>query len=92
MASVNKVIILGHLGRDPEMRYSADGKAIANFSVATTTAWKDKNSGEKKEETEWHRCAAFGRTAEVVGEYLVKGSAVYCEGRLKTRKWEKDGI
>ncbi len=88
MASVNKVIIVGNLGRDPEVRYSPDGAAIANISVATTSQWKDKNTGEKREETEWHRVSFFGRLAEVVGEYLKKGSAVYIEGRLRTRKWQ----
>jgi single-strand DNA-binding protein len=92
MASVNKVIIVGNLGRDPEVKYMADGTAICNLSVATTYAWKDKASGEKKEETEWHRVTLRARLAEVAGEYLKKGSAVYIEGRLRTRKWEKDGV
>jgi len=92
MASVNKVILVGNLGRDPETRYSPDGAAITNVSVATTSQWKDKNTGEKKEETEWHRVAFFGRLAEIAGEYLKKGSQVYVEGRLRTRKWQdKDG-
>lgn len=91
MASVNKVILVGHLGRDPEVRYTEDDKAIANISVATSESWKDK-SGEKQEKTEWHRVAFFGKLADVVGQYLVKGSQVYVEGRLQTRKWQdKDG-
>ncbi|MBU6468592.1 MAG: single-stranded DNA-binding protein [Betaproteobacteria bacterium] len=91
MASVNKVILVGNLGRDPEVRYSSEGAAIANISVATTDVWKDK-SGEKQEKTEWHRVAFFGRLAEIAGEYLKKGSQVYLEGRLQTRKWQdKDG-
>jgi len=92
MASVNKVILIGNLGRDPETRYSPDGAAITNVSVATTSQWKDKNTGEKREETEWHRVAFFGRLAEIAGEYLKKGSSVYIEGKLRTRKWQdKDG-
>ena len=91
MASVNKVIIIGNLGRDPETRYMPDGGAITNISVATTDTWKDKN-GEKQEKTEWHRVAFFGKLAEIAGEYLKKGSQVYVEGRLQTRKWQdKDG-
>jgi single-strand DNA-binding protein len=91
MASVNKVIIIGNLGRDPETRYMPDGGAITNISVATTDTWKDKN-GEKQEKTEWHRVAFFGKLAEIAGEYLKKGSQVYVEGRLQTREWEKDGV
>jgi single-strand DNA-binding protein len=91
MASVNKVIIIGNLGRDPETRYMPEGGAITNISVATTETWKDKN-GEKQEKTEWHRVAFFGKLAEIAGEYLKKGSQVYVEGRLQTRKWQdKDG-
>ena len=91
MASVNKVITLGHLGRDPEMRYSEDGKAIANFSLATSESFKDKD-GNKQERTEWHRVVLFGRIAEIAGEYLRKGSMAYVEGRLQTRKWtDKEG-
>lgn len=91
MASVNKVILVGNLGRDPEVRYMPDGAAIANISVATTDTWKDKN-GERQERTEWHRVAFFGKLAEIVGEYLKKGSQVYVEGRLQTRKWQdKEG-
>lgn len=92
MASVNKVILVGNLGRDPETRYTADGSAVTNISVATTSTWKDKTSGEKREETEWHRVTFFGRLAEIAGEYLRKGAPVYIEGRLKTRKWQdKEG-
>lgn len=91
MASVNKVILIGNLGRDPETRFLPSGSAVANISVATTDTWKDKTSGEKKEATEWHRVVFFGRLAEIVGEYLKKGSQVYVEGRLQTRKYEKDG-
>lgn len=93
MASLNKVMIIGNLGRDPEVRYTPDGAAIANLSLATTSQWKDKNTGEKKEETEWHRVVFYGRLAEIVGEYAKKGRPLYVEGRLKTRKWtDKDGI
>lgn len=93
MASVNKVILLGNLGRDPEVRYSADGAAVCNIAVATTSSWKDKNSGEKREETEWHKVVFYGRLAEIAGEYLKKGRPVYVEGRLKTRKWQnKEGV
>ncbi len=93
MASVNKVIILGNLGRDPEVRYLPSGSAICNIAVATSRQWKDKTSGERQEETEWHRITFFDRLAEVAGEYLKKGSSVYVEGRLKTRKYtDKDGV
>ena len=92
MASVNKVIIVGNLGADPETRFLPSGEAVANIRVATTETWKDKQSGEKKEATEWHRIAFFGRLAEIAGEYLKKGSQVYVEGSLRTRKWQdKDG-
>lgn len=91
MASVNKVIVVGNLGRDPEVRYSPDGGAVANVSIATTEHWKDK-AGDAQEKTEWHRVVFFGKLAEIVGEYLKKGSQVYVEGRLQTRKWQdKDG-
>ena len=93
MASVNKVILIGNLGRDPEVRYTPNGSAVCNVSLATTRNWKDKNSGEKMEETEWHRVVFFDRLAEIAGEYLKKGRPVYVEGRLKTRKWtDKDGV
>lgn len=88
MASVNKVILVGNLGRDPEVRYSADGAAVCNVSLATTSQWKDKNSGERREEVEWHRVVFYNRLAEIAGEYLRKGRSVYVEGRLKTRKWQ----
>ncbi len=91
MASVNKVILVGNLGKDPEVRYAPSGDAIANVTLATTENWKDKN-GEKQEKTEWHRVSFFGKTAEVVGQYLKKGSQVYVEGRIQTRKWtDKEG-
>ena len=88
MASVNKVLIIGRLGRDPDMRYSPDGAAICNLSVATTLQWTDKASGERREDTEWHRVTLYHRLAEIAGEYLRKGREVYIEGRLKTRKWQ----
>lgn len=92
MASVNKAIVLGNIGRDPEVRYSASGSAVCNLSIATTRKWKSKD-GEAQEETEWHRVVLYDRLADVADEYLGKGSAVYVEGRLKTRKWQdKDGI
>jgi len=93
MASVNKVIIVGNLGRDPEMRTFPSGDRVANVTIATTDRWKDKTSGEMKEATEWHRVVFNGRLAEIAGEYLRKGSQVYVEGSLRTRKWtDKDGI
>ncbi len=89
---VNKVILVGNLGNDPDMRYTAGGAAVANISIATAESWKDKNTGEQQERTEWHRVVFFGRLAEIVGEYLRKGSQVYVEGRLQTRKWtNKEG-
>jgi single-strand DNA-binding protein len=92
MASVNKVILVGNLGADPETKYLPSGDAVANIRLATTDRWKDKASGEMKEATEWHRIAFFGRLAQIVGEYLKKGSQVYVEGRIRTRKWQdKDG-
>jgi single-strand DNA-binding protein len=93
MASVNKVILIGNLGKDPEVRYAPSGSAICNLAIATSRQWKDKTSGERQEETEWHRVALFDRMAEVAGEYLKKGKSVYIEGRLKTRKWtDKEGV
>ena len=93
MASVNKVIIVGNLGKDPEIRYLPSGSAICNIAVATSRQWKDKTSGERQEETEWHRITFFDRLAEIAGEYLKKGKSVYVEGRLKTRKYtDKDGV
>lgn len=92
MASVNKVILLGNVGRDPEMRYTPSGMAVCNISVATSRRWKSKDSQESQEETEWHRVVFYDRLAEVAGEYLKKGRPTYIEGRLKTRKWQdKDG-
>jgi single-strand DNA-binding protein len=88
MASVNKVIIIGNLGKDPEVRYTPNGNAVCNINVATTRSWKSKESGEKVEETEWHRVVFYDRLAEIAGEYLKKGRSVYVEGRLKTRKWQ----
>ena len=89
---VNKVILVGNLGRDPEVRYSANGQAVANVTIATSESWKDKTSGEKQERTEWHRLVFFGRLAEIAGEYLKKGAQIYVEGRLQTRKWQdKEG-
>jgi len=92
MASVNKVILIGNLGRDPEVRYTPGGSAVCNISLATTRNWKNKESGERQEETEWHRVVFYDRLAEIAGEYLKKGKPVYIEGRLKTRKWQdKEG-
>ncbi|MBW2613498.1 MAG: single-stranded DNA-binding protein [Deltaproteobacteria bacterium] len=93
MAGINKAILIGNLGRDPEVRYTPDGTAVANFSIATSDQWKDKNTGEKREKTEWHRIVAFRRLGEICGEYLSKGRQVYIEGRIQTRDWEdKDGV
>ena len=93
MASVNKVIIVGNLGRDPETRYMPSGDAMTSITVATTDSWKDKATGEKKENTEWHRITFFGKLAEIAGQYLKKGSQVYVEGSLRTRKYtDKDGV
>ncbi len=89
---INKVILVGNLGRDPEIRYTPSGMAVANFSIATTEKWKDKQSGEMQERTEWHRIVAWGRLGEICGEYLAKGRQVYIEGKLQTRQWEKDGV
>ena len=92
MASVNKAIIVGNLGKDPEVRYTASGEAMCNITVATSEHWKDKATGEKKELTEWHRISFFGKLAEICGQYLKKGSQVYVEGSIRTRKWtDKDG-
>ncbi len=85
---VNKVILIGNLGQDPEVRYMPNGNAVANVTLATSESWKDKNTGEQQERTEWHRVVFFRRLAEIVGEYLKKGSKVYVEGRLQTRKWQ----
>jgi single-strand DNA-binding protein len=92
MAGINKAIIVGNLGRDPEVRYTAGGAAVANFSVATSETWNDKNTGEKKERTEWHNIVAWDKLGEICGKYLAKGKQVYVEGKLQTRKWQdKDG-
>ena len=88
---VNKVILVGNLGRDPEIRYTPSGAAVANVTVATSDSWKDKQTGEQQERTEWHRVVFFNRLAEIVGEYLKKGSQIYVEGRLQTRKWQDQG-
>lgn len=85
---INKVILIGNLGQDPEVKYMPSGDAVANVSIATSESWKDKNTGEQKEKTEWHRVSIFGKTAEIAGEYLRKGSKVYIEGQLQTRKWQ----
>lgn len=93
MSNVNKCTLIGRVGRDAEMRYMQNGNAVANLSIATSETWKDKSSGDKKEATEWHRCVFFDRLAEVVGEYAKKGTLIYVEGKLKTRKWtDKDGV
>lgn len=92
MASINKVILIGNLGADPEMRYTASGDAVCNIRLATTNSWKDNNSGERREMTEWHRVVFYRKLAEIAGQYLRKGSQVYLEGRIRTRKWhDKDG-
>lgn len=89
---VNKVILIGNVGGDPEVRYLPNGNAVANITLATSDSWKDKQTGQQQERTEWHRVVFFGRIAEVVGEYVRKGSKMYIEGRLQTREWEKDGV
>ena len=92
MAGVNKVIILGRLGNDPEMRYMPSGEAVANLSIATSETWTDRNTGEKREKTEWHRAVAFRKLAEIIGQYCKKGDQIYIEGKLQTRKWsDKNG-
>ena len=92
MAGINKVILVGRLGSDPEVRYTPDGTAVANFSIATSDEWTYKATGEKKERTEWHRVVAWRKLGEICGEYLSKGRQVYVEGKLQTRSWEKDGV
>lgn len=93
MASINKVILVGNLGRDPETRYAVSGSAICNITLATTRHWKDRNTGERQEETEWHRVVLYDRLAEIASEYLKKGSSCFVEGRLRTRKWQdRDGL
>ena len=91
MAGLNKVMLIGNLGRDPEIRYTQSGTAVVNFTIATSEQWNDRNSGERQERTEWHRIVVFGKQAEVCEKYLSKGSSIYIEGRLQTRSWEKDG-
>ena len=88
MASLNRATLIGNLGKDPEIRYTPDGAAVCNVSIATTSTWRDKASGERREETEWHRVVFYGRVAEIAGEYLKKGRTVFVEGRIKTRKWQ----
>jgi single-strand DNA-binding protein len=93
MAGVNKVIILGNLGNDPEVRYMPNGEPVANISIATSETWNDKNTGEKREKTEWHRVTAYRKTAEIIGQYTRKGSKLYVEGKLQTRKWtDQNGV
>jgi single-strand DNA-binding protein len=92
MAGINKVILIGRLGNDPELRYTADGTAVTNFRVATSDEWTDKTTNEKKERTEWHRIVTWRKLAELCSEYLTKGRQVYVEGKLQTRSWDKDGI
>lgn len=92
MAGINKVILVGNLGRDPEVSYTPSGTAVAKFSIATSENWKDKETGEKKEKTEWHRITAFGRLGEICGEYLSKGKQIYIEGKLQYGSYEKDGV
>jgi single-strand DNA-binding protein len=92
MAGINKVILIGNLGSDPEVRYTPDGTAVANFNIATSDEWTDKDTGERKKRTEWHRIVAWRKLGEICGEYLSKGKQVYVEGKLQTRSWEKDGV
>jgi single-strand DNA-binding protein len=92
MEDLNRAMLIGRLGRDPEIRYTQDGRAVANFTLATSLKWRDKQSGDMKERTEWHRIVAFGKLGEICGEYLSKGKQVFIEGRLRTRSWEKDGV
>jgi len=92
VAGLNKVLLIGNLGRDPELRYTPDGTPVCNFSIATSDKWTDKATNERKERTEWHRIVAWRRLAEICGEYLAKGRQVYIEGKLQTRAWEKEGI
>jgi len=92
VAGLNKVLLIGNLGRDPELRYTPDGTPVCNFSIATSDKWTDKATGERRERTEWHRIVAWRKLAEICGEYLAKGRQVYIEGKLQTRAWEKEGI
>ena len=91
MNGVNKAVIIGRVGQDPEIRHMPNGTAVANLSLATSERWKDKDTGEQKESTEWHKCCAFGRTAEIIEQYVKKGDPIYVEGKLQTRSWEKEG-
>lgn len=92
MKGLNKVILLGIVGKEPESRAMPNGNSVASFSLATSETWKDKSTGAKKESTEWHKCIAFGKLAEIANNYIEKGSKLYCEGKIKTHSWEKDGI
>lgn len=92
MSGINKAIILGNLGKDPDTKYTASGSAVCSFSIATSETWKDKNTGEKQEKTEWHNIAAFGKLAEICSQYLTKGSKVYIEGKIQTDKYQKEGV
>ena len=92
MAGINKVILVGNLGNDPELKSLPNGNNVATFSLATSETWKDKATGERREETEWHRCVVFGKLADIVSQYTRKGSKIYAEGKIKTRQWEKDGV
>ena len=92
VTSINKVILIGNLGKDPDVSYTQGGLAVAKFNIATSESWKDKETDERKEKTEWHRIVVFGRLGEICGEYLSKGKQVYIEGKLQTNSWEKDGI
>lgn len=89
---VNKVILVGNVGKDPEIRYLPSGAAVANLTLATSESWKDKNTGQQQEQTEWHKCAAFGKLAEIIQQYVTKGSKLYIDGSLRTRSWEQDGV
>ncbi len=92
MSGINKIFLIGHLGSDPERKYFQDGTAVSSFSLATSDEWKDKDTGEKKRKTEWHRIVAYRKLAEICNEYLKKGKQVYIEGKIRNRKWEKDGV
>lgn len=92
MSGVNRVTLLGRVGKDPETKTIGNGQTVSNFSIATSESWKDKSTGEKKEQTEWHNCQAWGSTAEIIQKYVRKGDQIYVEGKIKTRSWEKDGV
>lgn len=89
---VNKVIILGNLGQDPDVKFTPSGSAVVNLTLATSESWKDKNTGEKQDRTEWHRCVGWGKTAEIIGEYVKKGDQLFVEGKLQTKKYQKNGV